>query len=132
MSKFGRLSDENGSVAAYSHLNGRIGVLAAVDKAGSEELARDIAMQIAATNPKCISIDQVAKDEIDKETEIYKEQLSKEGKPENIMQKIIEGKLSKYFEEICLVEQEYIKDDAKKVKEVLGDAKVSGYVRFSL
>lgn len=120
------------TVAAYSHMGGRIGVLVALDKPTEDPLARDIAMQVAAANPKYITSDDVPEDEINKEKEIYSEQLKKEGKPENIIEKILEGKIKKYFEEICLVEQEYIKDDKKKVKEILGDIKVKKFIRYSL
>ncbi len=128
------------TVAGYSHMGGRIGVLVALNKPGEIELAREIAMQIAAANPQYIKPEDVPRKEIDKEKEIYAEQLKKEGsprfgetgKPENIMEKILEGKINKYFEEICLVKQEYIKDDKKRVEDVLGDVKVEKFVRYSL
>ena len=121
-----------GSVAVYSHLAGRIGVLVALDKTGEKELAYDIAMQIAAADPKYLRPEDVPAEEIDKEKEIYREQLAKEGKPENIIEKIMTGKLDKYFSEVCLLKQEYIKDDKKKVEEILGDVKVEKFFRFSL
>lgn len=121
-----------GTVAAYSHMGGRIGVLVALDKTGKAELAREIAMQIAAANPKYIKSEDVPAEEINKEKEIYTEQLRKEGKPDNIIEKIMAGKISKYFEEVCLIKQEYIKDDKKKVEDVLGDAKVEKFIRYSL
>lgn len=121
-----------GIVAGYSHLGGKLGVLVAIDKAEDKQLADDLAMQIAASNPKYITSDQVSTDEVAKEKEIYIEQLKKEGKPENIIVKIIEGKINKYYGEICLVNQEYIKDDSKKVENILGGAKVENFVRYSL
>ncbi len=121
-----------GTVSAYSHMGGRIGVLAALDKQDKADLARDIAMHIAAANPKYIAPEDVPEEEINKEKEIYTEQLKKEGKPENIIEKILEGKINKYFEDVCLIKQEYIKDDKKKVEDVLGDAKVERFVRYSL
>ena len=120
------------SVAAYSHMGGRIGALVALDKPDNGALARDIAMQIAATNPKYIVSDDVPADEKNKEKEICKEQLLKEGKSETMIEKILEGKINKYYEEVCLTEQEYIKDDKKKVKDVLGDTKVEKFIRYSL
>ncbi|MDD5032318.1 MAG: translation elongation factor Ts [Patescibacteria group bacterium] len=120
------------SVAAYSHANGRIGVLVSLDKAGENELAKEIAMQVAAVNPRYLSREQVPAEEIEKEKEIYRASLAKEGKPEPIIEKIIFGKLDKYFEEICLTEQEYIKDDKKKVKDILGEVKVEKFIRYSL
>ncbi len=124
--------ESNGTVAAYSHMNGKIGVLVALDKEGENELARDIAMQIAAANPKYLNPEEIPEEEVNKEKEIYKEQLIKEGKPENIIDKILVGKIKKYYEEVCLVEQEYIKDDKKKVKDILGDVKVEKFIRYSL
>lgn len=121
-----------GTVAAYSHMGGRIGVLVSLNKSGESELARDIAMQIAAANPKYINPEDVSDEEISKEKEIYTEQLKKEGKPENIIEKILTGKIDKFFEEICLTKQEYIKDDKKKVEDVLAGAKVEKFIRYSL
>lgn len=123
---------EGASLAAYSHLGGRLGVLVALDKPGQEALAMDVAMQVAAANPKYILPSEVAADEMAKEKEIYKEQLLKEGKPAEMVDKIVDGKMGKYYSEVCLTEQEYIKDDKKKVKDMLGDAKVIRFVRFAL
>ena len=102
--RFARL--QGASLAAYSHLGGKLGVLVALDQAGKEEL--------------------------DKEKEIYREQLLKEGKPEAMVEKILEGKVSKYYGEVCLLDQEFIKDDKKKVRDILGGAKILGFFRFSL
>jgi len=121
-----------GTVAAYSHMAGRIGVLVALDKEGQSDIAYDVAMQIAAVNPKYINPKDVAADEINKEKEIYREQLLKEGKPENMIDKIMGGKLAKFYGEICLVKQEFIKDDSKKVEDILGDVKVEKFIRYSL
>ena len=120
------------SVAAYSHLGGKIGVVVALDQPGKENLAMDIAMQVAAANPKYLDSSQVDAAELEKEKEIYREQLAKEGKPEAILEKILEGKVAKYYSEVCLVDQEYIKDDKKKVKDVLGGVKILDFKRFSL
>lgn len=120
------------SLASYSHLGEKLGVLLALDQPGLEDLALELAMQVAATNPKYISSAEVGQEEIEKEKEIYKEQLIKEGKPEAMLDKIAEGKINKYFEEICLIEQEYIKDDKKKVKELLAGAEILAFWRLSL
>ena len=120
------------TVAAYSHMGGRIGVIVAIDKTDAKELAYDLAMQIAAANPRYINSSEVPAEEIEKEKSIYREQLLKEGKPENMLEKIMEGKINKYFEEICLVDQDYIKDDKKKVRDILGDVKVKKFIRYSL
>lgn len=120
------------SVAAYSHSGGKIGVLVALDQANKGDLAFDIAMQIAATDPKYLKPEEIPADEIAKEKEIYKEQLLKEGKPENIIDNILEGKVKKYHEEVCLLKQEYIKDDKKKVEDILGDVNIEKFIRYSL
>jgi len=122
----------SGTVAAYSHMGGRIGVLVALDRPGEKELGINIAMQIASMQPKYISRDDVPAEEILKEKEIYREQLKREGKPANMIDKILEGKINKYFEEVCLVDQEFIKDDKKKVKDILGDVKVEKFIVYSL
>ncbi len=121
-----------GSVAVYSHMGGRIGAVVALDKAGEADLARDIAMQVAAANPKYISPEEVPAEELDKEKDIYAEQLRKEGKPEEMIEKILGGKVGKYYEEVCLLKQEYIKDEKKKVEDILGPSKVEKFVRYSL
>jgi len=120
------------TVAAYSHLGGRMGVLVALDQPGKAELAADIAMQVAAANPKYLVPTDVDPTEMDKEKEIYREQLLKEGKPEAMVDKIVAGKMGKYYSEVCLVEQEYIKDDKKKVKDILAGANVLQFIRYSL
>ncbi len=119
-------------VSAYSHMGGKIGVLVSFDKDVDNVLAQDIAMQIAATDPKYLKPEDVKEEELNKEKEIYKEQLIKEGKPENILDKIIEGKINKYYENVCLIKQEFIKEDKKKVEEVLGDVNILKFIRYSL
>ncbi|MFA6995059.1 MAG: translation elongation factor Ts [Patescibacteria group bacterium] len=120
------------TVAAYSHLGGRLGVLVALDQPDQDMLAADIAMQIAAANPKYLLPAEVDPTEMAKEQEIYKEQLLKEGKPENMVEKIVAGKMGKYYSEVCLMEQEYIKDEKKKVKDILGAVNILKFVRYSL
>ncbi len=121
-----------GSVAAYSHLGGRMGVLVVLDQVGKTEIALDVAMQVAAANPKYLVPAEVTTEEMDKEKEIARELLIKEGKPAEMVDKILEGKMSKYYSDVCLTEQEYIKDDKKKVKDILGGATITKFVRFSL
>ncbi len=129
----GRVAMVSGaSVAAYSHLGGKIGVLVALDQPGKEDLAADIAMHIAASNPSYLDESVVPSEEIEKEKDIYREQLLKEGKPENMIENIMTGKIKKYFSEICLIDQEYIKDDKKKIRDILGETKVLKFVRYSL
>ncbi len=131
--KINKFSVLNGkSVGAYSHMGGKIGVLVALNQENNLELANDIAMHIAASNPEYITKDEVAIEKIEKEKEIYREELINSGKPEAILDKIIDGKINKYFEEICLMNQEYIKDDKKKVEEILNGIKIDKFIRYSL
>lgn len=129
--RYAKLSSA-GSVAGYSHAGGRIGALVAIDKASAADLARDIAMQVAAAFPKYIKPEEVPVSEIDREKDVYAELLRKEGKPEEMIAKIMTGKVNKYYEEVCLIKQEYIKDDSKKVETVLDGANVEQMIRFSL
>ena len=124
--------NSQGTVSSYSHLGGKIGVLVALDKTGQNDLAYEIAMHIAAAGPKYIKPEEVSAEELNKEKEIYREQLLKEGKPANMIAKIMMGKLNKFYEEICLIKQEYIKDDKKRVENILGEAKVDKFIRYSL
>jgi elongation factor Ts len=116
-----------GIIASYIHSNGKIGVIVELRSvtdfvAKNEEfvtLAKEIAMQIAATNPLYISPEQVPAEQIEREKDIYKEQMKDSGKPENVIEKIVEGKLTKYYSEVCLLEQEYIKDSSVKIKDLI-------------
>lgn len=120
------------TVTAYSHLGGRIGVLVSLNQAGQETLAADVAMHIAAANPKYLNSSQVEPQELEKEKEIYREQLLKEGKPEAMIENIMQGKVKKYYSEVCLLDQEYIKDDKKSVKDILAGVEIEKFVRYSL
>jgi elongation factor Ts len=120
------------TVSAYSHLGGKIAVLVALDQSSKKDLADDIAMHIAAANPRYLESSEIPVEEIEKEKSVYREQLLKEGKPENIIDNIIEGKIKKYYSEVCLLNQEYVKDDKKSIQDILGDVKVLAFVRFSL
>jgi elongation factor Ts len=103
-------------------------------------IAKDIAMQVAAMKPLCIHREELSKDIIDKEIDIYKELARKEGKPENILEKIALGKLTKFYQENCLAEQAYIKDNTKTVNDLLKEfnakhktsVKLSRFKRFHL
>jgi elongation factor Ts len=130
LGRYNRVSGE--TVSAYIHMGGRMGIILSLDKKGLEDVASDLAMHIAALNPKYISPEDVPAEEVNKEKEIYKAQLLKEGKPENIIDKILEGKINKYYSEVCLVKQDFIKDEDKKVEEILGDAKITNFIRYSL
>lgn len=129
----GRVAFVSGeTVTAYSHSGGRIGVLVALNQAGQEDLAMDVAMHVAAANPAYLDSSEVEAQEIEKEKEIYREQLLKEGKPEAMIENIMQGKIKKYYSEVCLLEQEYIKDDKKTVKDILAGVGIEKFVRYSL
>jgi elongation factor Ts len=125
-SKFNRQA-LNGKVESYIHLYGKIGVLVEINcetdfVANTKEFsdfAKDIAMQITASNPKYISREDVPDDIIEKEKEIFYAQIEKSGKPAPIIEKIVEGKLKKYFQENCLKEQIFIKDSSKNINQLL-------------
>ncbi|MCH6558846.1 elongation factor Ts, partial [candidate division KSB1 bacterium] len=86
-----------------------------------KNFARDIAMQVAATGPRVVSREDFPQGEIDKELEIYKTQANNEGKPENIIERFVQGKLEKFYQENALMEQSYIKDPSKNIKELLAE-----------
>ncbi len=119
-----------GVIDAYIHAGGRIGTMVELNcetdfVAKTPEfkaLAHDLAMQVAAMNPRYISREQVEKETIEKEIEIYKIQAVNEGKPENIAEKIAQGRLDKYFQEVCLLEQSFIKDSGKTIQILLDEA----------
>ncbi|HHT93897.1 MAG TPA: translation elongation factor Ts [Clostridia bacterium] len=124
--KQGRTATE-GLVDAYIHGGGRIGVLVEVNCETDfvarndmfKDFVRDIAMHIAASNPQYVSVEDVPAEVVEKEKAILKAQAINEGKPEKIVDKIVDGRISKYFEEICLLEQAFVKDPDKKVKDVV-------------
>mgnify|MGYP000857520123 CR=1 FL=1 len=131
LGRFARLAS-SGTVGGYAHPQGNIGVLVALSSANMSELARDIAMHAAAANPRYLNSSEVDPDEMEREKEVYREQLSKEGKPAEMVEKILQGKMNKYYEEVCLVDQEYVKDDKKKVKDILNGSTIEKFIRFSL
>ena len=121
-----------GSLASYSH-GVRIGVLVDVS-GGDENLGRDLAMHIAASNPICVHEDEVPAEMLAKEREIAESQARESGKPDNIVQKMIEGRIRKYLGEVTLVGQPFVKDPDKKVGKLLEDhgAKVNAFARFEV
>ena len=109
---------KEGTIASYIHMGGRIGVMVEVNCETDfvaktddfQTMARDIAMHVAASNPLYVRPDEIAEDILEREKEIYRSQLREEKKPEKIWDKIIEGKLKKYYEDVCLVEQKFVKN----------------------
>lgn len=118
---------------AYSHLGGKISVLVLLKNTTDAGLAGDIAMHAAAANPKYVSRDQVPAEIVEKEKEIYTEQLKQQGKPEAAIANILKGKLDKYYSEICLLEQPFIKDEEKTIQKLLGEnVSIARMERFEL
>ncbi|MBQ9791168.1 MAG: translation elongation factor Ts [Clostridia bacterium] len=120
-----------GKVFSYLHMGGKIGVMVEINcetdfAAGSEkfnELGRDIAMHIAAANPQYVAPEEVPQDVLNHEKELIKAEALNEGKPENIIEKMMEGKVKKYYEDVCLLNQKFVKDPDKTITEV-----INGYV----
>jgi elongation factor Ts len=116
-----------GVVDAYIHSNGKAGALVEIRSETDfvarnekfKELTHDIAMQVVATNALYLTSEQVPDEEIEKEKSIYREQLKNEKKPEDMIEKIIQGKIEKYFDEVCLLRQPFIKDDSLTVQQLI-------------
>ncbi len=136
---------DNGVVVDYIHPGSKLGVVVVFNNAADHAdalagLGKDIAMQVAAMRPICVYREEVPKDLIEKEIEIYKEVARKEGKPDQILEKIAQGKMNKYYQENCLVEQAYIKDNSKSVSDLLkefnsknsSEVKIDHFRRFHL
>lgn len=129
--KAGRIAAE-GIVGSYIHGNGRIGVLVEVNcetdfvaqTEGFHVLVKDIAMQIAAANPLYVSREEVPADVISHEKEVYRQEALNEGKPEKIVDRMVEGRVEKYFKEVCLLDQPFIKDGDKTINDVVLEATV--------
>ncbi len=126
--KAGRATSE-GLVGTYTHSNGKLVAMVELQcetdfVAKAEQfiqLSKDLAMQVAATSPVCVKPEDLPQEMLEKEKEIYKQQAIAEGKPENIAEKIVEGRVNKYYKEVCLLEQPFIKDDKKTIKDLLND-----------
>jgi elongation factor Ts len=120
---------KQGLIDSYIHPGNRLGVLIEINcetdfVAKNEEFGqfvRNMAMQVAASNPKVVKREQLAQEEIDKELEIYRGQAKEAGKPDQIIDKIAQGKLEKFYQEVCLMEQSFIRDPEKTVQDVLTD-----------
>jgi elongation factor Ts len=128
VSRFSIDSLDDGLAVDYIHPGSKLGVIVLFEKAQSLQnqdkfylLGKDIAMQVAAMRPICTYREEVSKETIEKEMEIYKELARKEGKPENILDKIATGRLNKFYQENCLFEQAYIKDNSKTVGDLIKD-----------
>ena len=131
-----RLAADGGYVGGYVHAGGKLGVLVGLDSAGAdaEALSKDLAMHVAAADPSPVAVqsEDVSADVLESERKIYRAQAEQEGKPEKVIDRIVEGKLKKYLSEVVLLEQAFVKDPDKAVKDLLGDVGVTGFERFKL
>lgn len=125
--------DDNANFGIYSHMGGKITVLTVVEGA-TEEVAKDVAMHACAMRPLYISSDEVPADVLEKEKEIYKEQAINEGKPEEIAIKMVNGRINKYYKEVCLNDQEFIKDSSLSVAKYVSNngGKITKMVRYEV
>ena len=146
--RFVRYEVDKGVVHSYIHGGGSIGVLLALEVSDEsivssdkfKELFADLAMHIAAAAPTYLKREEVPTSETDKEIDIYKEQLRKEGKPEEMLEKISQGKINKYYQEVCLLEQPFVKETKLKIKQLLqnvgkelgADISIPSFSRFVL
>ena len=122
---------KEGRLASYIHMGGKIGVLVELS-GGSEELGKYVAMQIAAAAPTAVDRSGVAAEELEHEKEVLRKQALEEGKPEKIVERMVEGRINKYYKEVCLTEQIFVKDTEKTVQDVLGDVKAIRFTRYQL
>ncbi len=145
--KMGRVAAE-GLVGAYIHAGGKIGVLVELNcetdfvarTAEFQNLLKDIAMQIAAANPRYIHPEDVPPEELERERDIYRRQAADSGKPEKVVEKIVEGKMERFYSEVCLLEQAFIKDPDRKVGDLVQETiawlgeniQVRRFVRYHL
>ncbi|PKK82461.1 MAG: translation elongation factor Ts [candidate division Zixibacteria bacterium HGW-Zixibacteria-1] len=146
-SKAGRSTSE-GIIASYIHAGSKLGVLVEINcetdfvarTADFQTFAKDVAMQVAASNPLAVSREELPQDKIAEERVIYQQQALNEGKPEKIVDKIVDGKLEKYYSEVCLLEQPFVKDSDKTIQDLINEAiaklgeniGVKRFIRFQL
>ncbi|MGG3913114.1 translation elongation factor Ts [Bacillus sp. es.034] len=129
-----RTKDDNAAFGEYLHMGGRIAVLTVVEGTTDASVAKDVAMHAAALNPKYVSRDQVSAEEVEREREVLKQQALNEGKPENIVEKMVEGRLGKYFEDICILDQTFVKNPDQKVRQYLeaNKATLTDFTRYEV
>ena len=147
LKRFARIGPAGaGQAGGYVHAGGRLGVIVALESAaaptGLGGLARDVAMHVAAHDPSPVSIDRagVPQELVQKEAELFRRQAEQDGKPAVVIDRIVEGRLKKYYAEVCLLEQAFVKDPDKNVQQLLDEAgkalgqpvRVTGFVRFKL
>ncbi len=130
--KQSRIASE-GVVESYIHMGGKIGVLVEVNcetdfvakTDAFQNLVKDIAMQIAAANPKVVRREEVAAEELEKEKEILRNQALNEGKPAQIIDRMVEGRVAKYYKDVCLLDQDFVKDSSQTIQQLINEATLS-------
>jgi len=136
--RFARLRTTNGRVGSYVHAGGKIGVLVEVEGAGDadEELVRSLAMQVAAAFPRYVRREEVDPAEVSREREIFRGQAASTGKPAQVIEKIVDGKIEKFYRDICLLEQEYVRDPQLTIEKLLAQSgrklSIKRFVRYQL
>ncbi|USK61236.1 translation elongation factor Ts [Peribacillus asahii] len=125
---------DSDAFGAYLHMGGRISVLSVLEGTTDEEAAKDVSMHIAAINPKYVSRDQVDASELEREREVLTQQALNEGKPEKIVAKMVEGRINKFYEEICVNEQAFVKNPDVKVGQFVESkgGKIQSFIRFEV
>lgn len=129
--RFEVYTTEDGQLATYIHMGGKIGVIVELS-GGDATLGKDVAMQIAAAKPQCIGREDVDQEALAHEREVLRKQALEEGKPEKIVEKMVDGRINKYYKEVCLVEQEFVKDSDKTIKDILAGVEVRRFARFEM
>lgn len=125
---------DNDAFGAYLHMGGRISVLTVLEGTTDADAAKDVSMHIAALRPLYVSRDQVSQEEVERERQVLTTQALNEGKPENIVAKMVEGRLGKYFEDVCLLDQTFVKNPDQKVRQFVESkgATVREFVRYEV
>jgi elongation factor Ts len=125
---------DNDAFGAYLHMGGRIGVLTVFEGTTDDAAAKDVAMHIAALRPKYVSRDEVSQEEVEHEREVLTQQALNEGKPEKIVAKMVEGRLGKYFEDVCVLDQTFVKNPDQKVRQFVESkgATIREFVRYEV
>jgi elongation factor Ts len=125
---------DNDAFGAYLHMGGRISVLTVLEGTTDADAAKDVSMHIAALRPLYVSRDQVSQEEVERERQVLTTQALNEGKPENIVAKMVEGRLGKYFEDVCLLDQTFVKNPDQKVRQFVESkgAAVREFIRYEV
>ncbi|MBN2041587.1 MAG: translation elongation factor Ts [Spirochaetes bacterium] len=133
-SKKAERATKEGIIATYIHSNSKIGVMLELNcetdfvakNEDFKELGKELCMQVAATMPSYVDVENIPEEELEREKAIYKDQMKDSGKPENVIDKIIEGKMKKYYSQVCLMEQEYIRESKQIIRDIVKE-KISKY-----